>query len=84
MTELARVDVELYSSLEAETGHATGFKQNGTLGVCRTRRAERGVAHSSHLCLLSGPIRCANSESPPCSCAAARAMRWCSIAGTFP
>ena len=37
MTELARVNVELYSSLEAETGHATGFKQNGTLGVCRTR-----------------------------------------------
>ena len=37
MTELARVNVELYSSLEAETGQATGFKQNGTLGVCRTR-----------------------------------------------
>ena len=37
MTELARVNVELYSSLEAETGHATGFKRNGTLGVCRTR-----------------------------------------------
>ena len=37
MTELAKYNVELYSSLEAETGHATGFKQNGTLGVCRTR-----------------------------------------------
>ena len=37
MTELARTNVELYSRLEAETGHATGFKQNGTLGVCRTR-----------------------------------------------
>ena len=36
LTELARYNVELYSSLEAETGQATGFKQNGTLGVCRT------------------------------------------------
>ena len=36
MTELARYNVELYANLEAETGQATGFKQNGTLGVCRT------------------------------------------------
>lgn len=36
MTDLARYNVELYSSLEAETGQATGFKQNGTLGVART------------------------------------------------
>jgi 4-methylaminobutanoate oxidase (formaldehyde-forming) len=37
LTDLARYNVELYSSLEAETGQATGFKQNGTLGVCRTK-----------------------------------------------
>jgi 4-methylaminobutanoate oxidase (formaldehyde-forming) len=37
LTELARYNVELYASLEAETGQATGFKQNGTLGVCRTK-----------------------------------------------
>jgi len=37
LTELAKYNVELYSSLEAETGQATGFKQNGTLGLCRTR-----------------------------------------------
>jgi glycine cleavage system T protein len=37
LTELARYNVELYASLEAETGQATGFKQNGTLGVCRTQ-----------------------------------------------
>ena len=36
MTDLARYNVELYSGLEADTGQATGFKQNGTLGVCRT------------------------------------------------
>ena len=39
MTELAKYNVELYSTLEADTGQATGFKQNGTLGVART--AER-------------------------------------------
>jgi glycine cleavage system aminomethyltransferase T/glycine/D-amino acid oxidase-like deaminating enzyme len=39
MTALARYNVELYSALEAETGMATGFKQNGTLGLART--AER-------------------------------------------
>ncbi|MDA0230743.1 MAG: FAD-dependent oxidoreductase [Proteobacteria bacterium] len=37
LTELARYNVELYANLEAETGQATGFKQNGTLGVCRTK-----------------------------------------------
>ena len=37
MTQLAKYNVELYSELEAETGKATGFKQNGTLGVCRTK-----------------------------------------------
>ncbi len=35
MTGLAKYNVELYSSLEVETGQATGFRQNGTLGVCR-------------------------------------------------
>ncbi len=37
LTEMARYNVELYAGLEAETGQATGFKQNGTLGVCRTK-----------------------------------------------
>lgn len=37
MTQLARHSVELYSSLEAETRQATGLKQNGALGVCRTK-----------------------------------------------
>lgn len=35
-TQLAKYNVELYSTLEAETGVSTGFKQNGTLGVART------------------------------------------------
>ena len=39
MTGLAKYNVELYASLESDTGVAPGFKQNGTLGVCRS--AER-------------------------------------------
>ena len=37
LTELAKYNVELYSTLESETGYSPGFKQNGTLGVCRTK-----------------------------------------------
>ena len=36
LTELAKYNVELYSRLESETGQSPGFKQNGTLGICRT------------------------------------------------
>ncbi len=37
LTELARYNVELYSGLEAETGQATGFRQNGTLAIARNK-----------------------------------------------
>lgn len=37
LTEIAKYNAELYSSLESETGQATGFKRNGTLGVARTK-----------------------------------------------
>ncbi len=36
-TDLARYNVEFYGALEADTGQATGFKQNGTLAVGRNR-----------------------------------------------
>ena len=39
LTELARYTTDLYRSLEAETGQATGFKQNGSISVALT--AER-------------------------------------------
>lgn len=35
LTELAKYNVDLYASLEGETGVSTGFRQTGTLGVCR-------------------------------------------------
>src|SRR5258706_9849433 len=36
LTELAKYTAELYRSLEAETGQATGFKQNGSVSVAKT------------------------------------------------
>src|SRR6516162_8226038 len=39
LTELCRYSADLYAALEAETGHATGFKRVGSLPVART--AER-------------------------------------------
>ena len=36
MTELAKYTGELFGSLEAETGQATGFKRNGSLRVANT------------------------------------------------
>jgi glycine cleavage system aminomethyltransferase T/glycine/D-amino acid oxidase-like deaminating enzyme len=36
LTELARYTADLYRSLEAETGQATGFKQNGSVSVAKT------------------------------------------------
>ncbi len=39
MTQLAKYSAELYATLEAETGVATGFRQNGSLSVALT--AER-------------------------------------------
>jgi glycine cleavage system aminomethyltransferase T/glycine/D-amino acid oxidase-like deaminating enzyme len=37
LTELAKYTADLYHSLEAETGQATGFKQNGSISVAKTR-----------------------------------------------
>ncbi len=41
LTRLAQYTCELFGSLEAETGQATGFKQNGSLSVAA--RALRGA-----------------------------------------
>lgn len=36
MTRLAKYTAELYQELEAETGQATGFKQNGSISIATT------------------------------------------------
>jgi glycine/D-amino acid oxidase-like deaminating enzyme len=37
LTELAKYTTELFKGLEAETGQATGFKQNGSISVALSR-----------------------------------------------
>lgn len=48
MTELAKYTGELFTSLEAETGQATGFRQNGSLRLATTEarfhELKRGVS----------------------------------------
>jgi 4-methylaminobutanoate oxidase (formaldehyde-forming) len=48
LTELAKYSADLYASLEAETGQATGFKQNGSLSVAnnvaRLEELRRGAS----------------------------------------
>lgn len=48
LTELAKYTGELFSSLEAETGQATGFKQNGSFRLAKTparfEELKRGVS----------------------------------------
>lgn len=52
MTRMSRYGIELYSSLEAETGLATGWKQCGSVNVARTPermkvlRRQVALAHS--------------------------------------
>ena len=55
MTRLARYSAGLYTSLEAETGIATGFRQVGSISVALTeaRKEElfRGASMARALCL---------------------------------
>ena len=48
LTELAKYTADLYHSLEAETGQATGFRQNGSISVAKTHarfeELKRGVS----------------------------------------
>jgi 4-methylaminobutanoate oxidase (formaldehyde-forming) len=48
LTELAKYSADLYGSLEAETGQATGFKQNGSISVAtnpaRLEELRRGAS----------------------------------------
>ena len=43
MTELAKYTGELFGTLEAETGQATGFKRRGSLRVAKTPGTLRGA-----------------------------------------
>ncbi len=60
MTELAKYTGELFSSLEAETGQATGFKQNGALRLAKTEprfeELKRGVSMARNFGLTADVI----------------------------
>ena len=51
LTRLAQYSAELYAELEAETGQATGFKQNGSIGLATTKdrfeELKRGASMAS-------------------------------------
>ncbi|CCV12316.1 FAD-dependent oxidoreductase [Mesorhizobium sp. STM 4661] len=49
LTEIAKYNAELYSTLEAQTGQATGFKRNGTLGVARTKERLHETARNASI-----------------------------------
>lgn len=47
MTNLARYGIECFAGLEAETGMATGFRQNGALAVCQTEDRKRELLRAA-------------------------------------
>jgi 4-methylaminobutanoate oxidase (formaldehyde-forming) len=61
MTELAKYTGELFSSLEAETGQATGFKQNGALRLAKSEarfeELKRGVSMARNFGLEAHVIK---------------------------
>lgn len=60
MTELAKYTGELFAALEAETGQATGFKQNGALRLATTEarfeELKRGVSMARNFGLAADVI----------------------------
>ncbi len=47
MTNLARYGIECFSGLEAETGMATGFRQNGALAICQTEDRKKELLRAA-------------------------------------
>jgi len=47
MTNLARYGIECFAGLEAETGMATGFRQNGALAVCQTEDRKKELLRAA-------------------------------------
>ena len=65
MTELAQYTGELFRDLEAETGQATGFKQNGALRLAthdaRFEELKRGVSMARNFGLEADVAKSANA-----------------------
>ncbi|HVO48834.1 MAG TPA: FAD-dependent oxidoreductase [Steroidobacteraceae bacterium] len=54
LTELARYTAEMLRALEAETGQATGFKQNGSISVARTTARMEELKRGASMCRTFG------------------------------
>jgi 4-methylaminobutanoate oxidase (formaldehyde-forming) len=54
LTKLAVYTTDLYSGLEAETGQATGFKQNGSLGVASNTERFEELKRSASMARMAG------------------------------
>jgi 4-methylaminobutanoate oxidase (formaldehyde-forming) len=54
LTKLAVYTTDLYSGLEAETGQATGFKQNGSLGVAANAERFEELKRSASMARMAG------------------------------
>jgi glycine/D-amino acid oxidase-like deaminating enzyme len=67
LTELAKYTTELFKTLEAETGQATGFKQNGSISVAlsegRFEEFKRGASMAKSFGLEVRVITPARSRS---------------------
>src|SRR5258707_13081977 len=55
LTELAKYTAELFGSLEAETGQATGFKQNGSINVAQQAAGFEGLKGGASIGETFGP-----------------------------
>ena len=69
MTSLARYSAELYQSLEAETGHATGYTPTGSLSIATNDERREELLRQASM------ARCFGVEVEPVSVAAV-AERW--------
>ena len=52
LTELAKYTSELLKTLEAETGQATGFKQNGSVAVALTEARFEEFKRTGHVTVI--------------------------------
>ena len=69
MTRMSKYGIELYATLEAETGLATGWKQCGSVNVARHARAHEGVAQAARAgAQLRRRVRGDHAAARPASC----------------
>jgi len=70
LTKLAKYTVDLYKTLERETGQATGYKQNGSLSIAtneeRWEELRRGASMARAFDVPAEPVTAKRSASWSC------------------